>query len=574
MALFDGLFGGGNKTTTTTTNEPYKSWQPLLDQAGKDAMSLYQSGGMSPVYTGSTAVPYSDQSLAALLGAERMGNLARPVAKDALKGLNGIINNYGFNNKMSQGVDQMQAILKNYGFNDRMNQGFGAMKPFANGAGNVSTAGIDRLGQQATDGRYQSQFQDFAKGSGDVSTSALSGLAQQAMNNPYSSFFSGAAGGSLDLSNATQKALIQSALNNPALAGFGQMSQQGGPSYSEQNLSSIARGDLLDREDPNLERLLERASQKASDQVALQAGSMGRFGGGVHQGTVAREVGDMQAQARLEQYQRERDAQVQANSMMDQYRLADDATRLNALSGLGSTYSTGQGQSLNAANSASQIDAGNRDARFRAAEFGSNDYRTGLNQALGAEQSVANIAGQNQDRRYNALTGGASDFRSGITQGLNAQLQSTNVQGQNKDRQMTGATNVFNMGQQGMSNRTGAANDLYNMGQGAINNRLNATDRIGNTYQDLLDTFQPKANTGAAMDDLLGRVMNDQIRIEQGQQNQPLNSIQQLLSLFGSGQFGTQQQTSQGPGSTASNVGGLALGGLSLLGDAMNWWPS
>ena len=564
---------GGNKTTSTSTSEPYAAFKPLLDQAGKDALSLYGSGGMSPVYTGSTVVPYADQTLAAYKGQQKMGQLARPVARNALKGLDQILDNNGFNKRMNQAVGEVQTILNNNGFNRRMNDAYKDMKPFANGAGNVSVDQVNKLGQQATDGRYQGQFQDFAKGSGDVSTSALSGLAQQAMNNPYSSFFSGAAGGSLDLSNAAQKALIQSALNNPALAGFGQMSQQGGPSYSEQNLSAIARGDLLDREDPNLERLLERASQKASDQVALQAGSMGRFGGGVHQGTVAREVGDMQAQARLEQYQRERDAQVQANSMMDQYRLADDATRLNALSGLGSTYSTGQGQSLNAANSASQIDAGNRDARFRAAEFGSNDYRTGLNQALGAEQSVANIAGQNQDRRYNALTGGASDFRSGINQGLNAQQLSTSVQGQNKDRQMTGATNLFNMGQQGMTNRIGAANDLYDMGQGAINNRLNATSQIGNTYQDLLDTYQPAFNTGSAMEDLYGRTLNDQIRIEQGAQNQQLNSIQQLLSLFGGGQFSTQQQTAQGPNSTGSNIAGLGLGALSLLGRGAGWWP-
>lgn len=58
---------GGTKTQTqTTTNEPYKAAQPLINAGLKDAQSLYSAGDSFQPFTGSTVVPYSNQTVAGM----------------------------------------------------------------------------------------------------------------------------------------------------------------------------------------------------------------------------------------------------------------------------------------------------------------------------------------------------------------------------------------------------------------------------------------------------------------------------------------------------------------------------
>lgn len=120
------------------------------------------------------------------------------------------------------------------------------------------------------------------------------------------------------------------------------------PSYSEKNLGDVASGALLDRADPNFERLLARSTDNAATAARMSAGARGRYGGDFAQTEVARTVGDLEAQQRYQQYQNERDRQVQANQLMDEQRQAGLTTGLNAL------------------NSRTAIDASNRDRRMQA----------------------------------------------------------------------------------------------------------------------------------------------------------------------------------------------------------------
>ena len=76
--------------------------------------------------------------------------------------------------------------------------------------------------------------------------------------------------------------------------------------------SPAARGDYLNREDPNFERALSAASESAANQINLGASGAGRYGGAVHQGNVAREIGNYEAGQRVGQYNLERDRQTQA----------------------------------------------------------------------------------------------------------------------------------------------------------------------------------------------------------------------------------------------------------------------
>lgn len=52
------------KATTSGTNEPWKDAQPALKQGLNEAQNLFSSGGNFQPYTGSTVVPYSDQTMA------------------------------------------------------------------------------------------------------------------------------------------------------------------------------------------------------------------------------------------------------------------------------------------------------------------------------------------------------------------------------------------------------------------------------------------------------------------------------------------------------------------------------
>jgi len=102
------------------------------------------------------------------------------------------------------------------------------------------------------------------------------------------------------------------------------------PSFTQQNLSGIARGDMLDREDPNFERALAAASESAANQINLGASGAGRYGGAIHQGNVAREVGNYEAGQRVNQYNTERANQVNANQAIDSQRMAGMGMGLNA----------------------------------------------------------------------------------------------------------------------------------------------------------------------------------------------------------------------------------------------------
>lgn len=121
------------------------------------------------------------------------------------------------------------------------------------------------------------------------------------------------------------------------------------PSYSEQNLAGVAAGDMLNKDDPNFERLLASAKDSAGTAARMSAGGMGRYGGDFAQTEVARTVGDLEAGQRYQRLNDERTRQVEANSLMD------------------SMHQAGLGLGLNATNSASSIDAANKDRQMGAA---------------------------------------------------------------------------------------------------------------------------------------------------------------------------------------------------------------
>jgi hypothetical protein len=110
-----------------------------------------------------------------------------------------------------------------------------------------------------------------------------------------------------------------------------------------------------------------------------------------------------------------------------------------------------------------------------------------------------------------------------------------------------------------LGRRDGANTQLFGMGQTGMDNMNPAYASLKAPAEDLM-------GVGSMYEDLMGRTMNDQLRITNEKQNAPMANIQALLAAAaGSGSYGQQTGTAQGPNSTMSNVLGGGLGLLSLL---------
>lgn len=540
--------GGNNSTTQTTTQTPYAGAVPLLNRAMGDALTQYGNGGLVRPDTMSTVVPYAQQSMQGLNNIQQNSQAAMG------------------RNPMDGALNYLQDSTAQGGLNAAQRQASGGMGQFANGAGSVNTGFFNQLagngGQQQApggggisnipetpgnpnpgmrppgSGGTQTGYGSFAAGAGDIGTQRIDQLGQAAVaGNPalmkYNSFSDGAG----NIAPIRQNNLADAALRNPATSGFASMSQGQGPSVAESNLMNIAQGGYLNRNDPNFEAALSRATDQTANSVNQQASAMGRTGSGTNQGVLAREVGNLQTDARLNQYNQERQNQTNAINMIDQQKNQGFQNQLGALSGYGALVGAGQDRSLNAANSMAQIQSGNQDRILSGIGGLNNTFQGGLGQGLQAAGMSTDVQGQNQALRMAGLGGQ-----------LNAATTGANFQGQNADRQMN------------------AQNSLFGQGQTAQNNLAQA----GTNYQSLLAGQNAPAQNlmgvGSAYEDLAGRQLNDQLRIAQESSNAPLANIQALLAAAGgNGQYGQTVQTAQGPRNSASNLGGLLLGGGSLL---------
>lgn len=103
-----------------------------------------------------------------------------------------------------------------------------------------------------------------------------------------------------------------------------------------------------------------------------------------------------------------------------------------------------------------------------------------------------------------------------------------------------------------------AQQQLFNAGQTGQGNMVSAFDAAQAPSNVLM-------GLGSMNEDLYGRTLNDQLRIANERQNAPLANMQALNAIAsGSGSFGTNTQTAQGPSNTFSNALGAGYGALSL----------
>lgn len=129
-------------------------------------------------------------------------------------------------------------------------------------------------------------------------------------------------------------------------------------------MSANARGDYLNA-NPYLDRVIGTTQQNTADAVNRQFSGMGRYGSGAHTASLTRELGNIEAQARLSNYNTERSNQNQAADALARFGLgAGDI----AQQGMGA-----QAQQLGYLNQAGQMqdamDQSVREAPLRATEW-------------------------------------------------------------------------------------------------------------------------------------------------------------------------------------------------------------
>ena len=104
--------GSDTKTTTTTgSNEPWDEAQPLLKTGLSDAKDLYSSGQVGTPWTGSSVVPFADQTVAGMTDIQN-------TAADAMANGSGMDKAYDFHSGMFDGYGlstAQQGVMDQWG---------------------------------------------------------------------------------------------------------------------------------------------------------------------------------------------------------------------------------------------------------------------------------------------------------------------------------------------------------------------------------------------------------------------------------------------------------------------------
>jgi hypothetical protein len=120
----------------------------------------------------------------------------------------------------------------------------------------------------------------------------------------------------------------------PLFEGIGAASTA--PSYAEQNLQGMANGSYLQNGNPYFNDALRGQLDQTAAQVQSQFSGAGRYGSGANTGTLTQQLGNIRSSALSDQFNRDSQNMLTANSQLDSSRNAglDRAlSATNALSG-------------------------------------------------------------------------------------------------------------------------------------------------------------------------------------------------------------------------------------------------
>jgi hypothetical protein len=147
--------------------------------------------------------------------------------------------------------------------------------------------------------------------------------------------------------NAWQNTL--NASNNPAFTGAvnkglgyaGSLAGGSGPSLTEQNLMGVANGNYLNGGDPYFEQNLAKTLNETSSGINAGLGASGRLGSNLQLQSLSEGLGNVSNAARSQQYQTERDRQVQALGAIEGQRQQGVGNAFAAQAALPGLYQAG-----------------------------------------------------------------------------------------------------------------------------------------------------------------------------------------------------------------------------------------
>jgi len=185
--------------------------------------------------------------------------------------------------------------------------------------------------------------------------------------------------------------------------------------------------------------------------------------------------------------------------------------------------------------------------------------------------AVVDRASEGARDAVNMNFAGAGRYGSGANQQILARevgdLQNRAYAGQynNEVANMFGANQQMDsQRQQGIANQMQAAGDVFNGYQQGTQNAAGARAALPGAYQALQGLNNAQFSVGSVWEDLNARQMNDQLRIWQEQQQQPMTSVEWLNGIAGGNGAltGGQTQTIQAPKTSPfmAGLGGAATG--------------
>ncbi|MGU3388507.1 tail fiber domain-containing protein [Methylobacterium sp. D53M] len=228
------------------------------------------------------------------------GNRVAGLSDAQQNGIQGTIDQAASDNAGAQGVSYLQNLMASGGISPTTQQGLNMLAAVPE----ASTARLSALADRI-------------------------GSASNPINQTANAFMSGAR----DLTTI------------PQLQGLFAQTQT--PSYAEQNLAGVARGDYLDpTQNKIFQNLVDTSSHNALQAQKEAFAASGRYGSGAFAGAANKAVNDTQSQLYASQYNQERANQASANSQMDAAMQGRLGLGSNVLGQIGSVESTNNQQRL------------------------------------------------------------------------------------------------------------------------------------------------------------------------------------------------------------------------------------
>lgn len=317
---------GKKSQTSSTSSEPWKAAQPALQLGLNDAMTAYRSGLGSQPYTGSTVVPFANQTTQAFGEMERIASAAQPAFDRNFATVYANARKDGLNDLQSMAVDQLKPLAAGKPaegldqLNDVQNRAYSLLNPIAGGSmvgranpylddiikrssedialqENLAASGMGRYGSGVHQGAVADSIGDFSSrlrlddynnqlGRQDAAIRDIFGIGNQA-NAQYESDMARKLDATGSIFNAGQQAQQNIAANTDALEKAYSASMA--PSRTRSDIGSQYE-DLFGRQLNDQLRIFQERQQQPWNQIAQLnaiasgAGRMGGSGQAVAQG--------------------------------------------------------------------------------------------------------------------------------------------------------------------------------------------------------------------------------------------------------------------------------------------------